>query len=104
MLQAGWDILVAAISPIIERFKGFFDDLAGKGEGLSGVWNTVTTFIGEKVNEIWSVIQTALEAITAIWEKHKGWIIQTLTFLRSEERRVGKECVSTCRSRWSPYH
>src|SRR3546814_20507711 len=23
---------------------------------------------------------------------------------RSEERRVGKECVSTCRSRWSPYH
>src|SRR3546814_5924086 len=25
-------------------------------------------------------------------------------FIRSEERRVGKECVSTCRSRWSPYH
>src|SRR3546814_7581619 len=23
---------------------------------------------------------------------------------RSEERRVGKACVSTCRSRWSPYH
>src|SRR3546814_21007477 len=23
---------------------------------------------------------------------------------RSEEHRVGKECVSTCRSRWSPYH
>src|SRR3546814_20791762 len=23
---------------------------------------------------------------------------------RSEERRVGNECVSTCRSRWSPYH
>src|SRR3546814_2063122 len=26
------------------------------------------------------------------------------TELRSEERRVGKECVSTCRSRWSPEH
>src|SRR3546814_5276741 len=25
-------------------------------------------------------------------------------YIRSEERRVGKECVSTCRSRWSPYH
>src|SRR3546814_9504793 len=25
-------------------------------------------------------------------------------FARSEERRVGKECVSTCRFRWSPYH
>src|SRR3546814_9159460 len=28
----------------------------------------------------------------------------TLFCQRSEERRVGKECVSTCRSRWSPYH
>src|SRR3546814_18902055 len=26
------------------------------------------------------------------------------TFSRSEERRVGKECVSPCRSRWSPFH
>src|SRR3546814_13345872 len=26
------------------------------------------------------------------------------TATRSDERRVGKECVSTCRSRWSPYH
>src|SRR3546814_6077282 len=26
------------------------------------------------------------------------------TACRSEERRLGKECVSTCRSRWSPYH
>src|SRR3546814_12311290 len=28
----------------------------------------------------------------------------TAAHRRSEERRVGKECVSTCRSRWSPYH
>src|SRR3546814_19984040 len=27
-----------------------------------------------------------------------------MALMRSEERRVGKECVSTCRSRWSPYH
>src|SRR3546814_16469725 len=27
-----------------------------------------------------------------------------LVAMSSEERRVGKECVSTCRSRWSPYH
>src|SRR3546814_15333258 len=27
-----------------------------------------------------------------------------LDIQRSDERRVGKECVSTCRSRWSPYH
>src|SRR3546814_1605741 len=28
----------------------------------------------------------------------------SIALSRSEERRVGKECVSTCRSRWSPYH
>src|SRR3546814_1358957 len=35
-----------------------------------------------------------------------GFIVMkgTLDATRSEERRVGKECVSTCRSRWSPYH
>src|SRR3546814_20634647 len=32
----------------------------------------------------------------ALFDQYEGW--------RSEERRVGKECVSTCRSRWSPYH
>src|SRR3546814_19996942 len=30
--------------------------------------------------------------------------LDVATLTRSEERRVGKECVSTCRSRWSPYH
>src|SRR3546814_11357071 len=30
--------------------------------------------------------------------EYRKWIVE-----RSEERRVGKECVSTCRSRWSPY-
>src|SRR3546814_13782729 len=30
--------------------------------------------------------------------------VSTDSYSRSEERRVGKECVSTCRSRWSPYH
>ena len=29
---------------------------------------------------------------------------RNLNQLRSEERRVGKECASMCRSRWSPYH
>ena len=35
-----------------------------------------------------------------------GQVLETLAAKtsRSEERRVGKECVTTCRSRWSPYH
>src|SRR3546814_5698035 len=35
----------------------------------------------------------------------KGFAVEFVRArFRSEERRVGKECVSTCRSRWSPYH
>src|SRR3546814_5786096 len=33
-----------------------------------------------------------------------GGVVEALRAVRSEERRVGKECVSTCRSRWSPSH
>src|SRR3546814_11571625 len=33
-----------------------------------------------------------------------GALSSNTTVRSSEERRVGKECVSTCRSRWSPYH
>src|SRR3546814_12810391 len=34
-----------------------------------------------------------------------GWVYgSALVGFSSEERRVGKACVSTCRSRWSPYH
>src|SRR3546814_16921388 len=35
-------------------------------------------------------------------EAHQAAVTGMLA--RSEERRVGQECVSTCRSRWSPYH
>ena len=34
----------------------------------------------------------------------KEFIDQSESFTRSEERRVGKECLRLCRSRWSPYH
>src|SRR3546814_4746710 len=41
-------------------------------------------------------------------EQQRGISVSTsvmnFEYERSEERRVGKECVSTCRSRWSPYH
>ena len=32
------------------------------------------------------------------------WSLEKIKENRSEERRVGKECASMCRSRWSPYH
>src|SRR3546814_1907164 len=42
------------------------------------------------------VTRAALDVLRAIGQRYGHQ--------RSEERRVGKECVSTCRSRWSPYH
>src|SRR3546814_9810295 len=49
--------------------------------------------------------------IAAFWQEYSNYQLNTfygvnfeVTNIRSEERRVGKECVSKCRSRWSPYH
>src|SRR3546814_2204122 len=36
--------------------------------------------------------------------KIPGPLLDRMAVIRSEERRVGKECVGTCRSRWSPKH
>src|SRR3546814_2458068 len=50
--------------------------------------------------------QTILDACLrqGVWLPHACCHGLCGTCKRSEERRVGKECVSTCRSRWSPYH
>src|SRR3546814_6926169 len=49
--------------------------------------------VGSGFVEVWGPIDQ-LPSVENAYKKYR----------RSEERRVGKECVSTCRSRWSPYH
>src|SRR3546814_15668633 len=44
------------------------------------------------------------EQLEAVPAELADWKLELAGDGRSEERRVGKECVSTCRSRWSPYH
>ena len=53
-----------------------------------------------------AMIITGDPDMTAAAEHARGLIEQDPAVLsgRSEERRVGKECQSVCRSRWSPYH
>src|SRR5881296_4543341 len=49
--------------------------------------------------------EEALFALAQLYERQQAYS-KTVTAYgqRSEERRVGKECTATCRSRWSPYH
>src|SRR3546814_6637978 len=57
-----------------------------------------TTATGDVANKI----GTYLKALAAVDNGVPFYV--ALPGTRSEERRVGKECVSTCTSRWSPYH
>src|SRR3546814_15514513 len=49
-------------------------------------------------------LQYILQGIALVAMLHGKKAKGKITLSRSEERRVGKECVSTCRARWSPYH
>src|SRR3546814_19488714 len=58
----------------------------------------------------WTLYAVGVGAVAVIWllVQYQDVIqnlllVSGILLLRSEERRVGKECVSTCRSRWSPY-
>src|SRR3546814_11848206 len=50
------------------------------------------------------VVDLAIEAGGNVEGAEYDKVVTKHGVKRSEERRVGKECVSTCRSRWSPYH
>src|SRR3546814_11542377 len=54
------------------------------------------------LNRGWTIAGSARGVYDDISKKTSPY--GSLLVARSEERRVGKECVSTCRSRWSPYH
>src|SRR3546814_6244062 len=58
-----------------------------------------------QVNLAAGVIVTSVAAAHALGIGQDRWVFlhAGASATRSEERRVGKECVSTCRSRWSPY-
>src|SRR3546814_11341701 len=48
-------------------------------------------------------VEDTIAILRGIQEKYEAHHGVRITATRSEERRVGKECVSPCRSRWSPY-
>ena len=71
------------------------------GELLSGEYQA------ENKEDLVSHLRKRKIIITSMREKAKGnWALKMpgMDRVRSEERRVGKECMVQCRSRWSPYH
>src|SRR3546814_17236898 len=66
----------------------------GKSMGASLVVNSLSKHIGGHGNALGGTVTD-----TGLYD----WSDYRNIAERSEERRVGKECVSTCRSRWSPY-
>ena len=76
----------------------------------SGSWGTaLAKILTDNGNTIywWNRSETAIKHI--LTRHHNPHYLPAAQFditklIRSEERRVGKECCSWCRSRWSPYH
>ena len=62
----------------------------------------IKQFSAEQLRQLAGEVRNAL--LTKL-SAHGGHVGPNLGMVeRSEERRVGKECASMCRSRWSPYH
>src|SRR3546814_15253930 len=62
---------------------------------------TTFTNISVPIDELTPMLASGEDLSMATVSRHNG-MLDLLVGYRSEERRVGKECVSTCRSRWSP--
>src|SRR3546814_16465712 len=58
---------------------------------------------GEREVDVEVAGPVVVDVVRGVVEEVLRRVLQ-LVDARSEERRVGKECVSTCRSRWSPFH
>src|SRR3546814_17475214 len=68
------------------------------------VWAPDPGKTGRYAQEMADVLACPVTACADIDTAMADVDIAVTTTPRSEERRVGKECVSTCGSRWSPYH
>src|SRR3546814_19965034 len=82
--------IVAGVSSFLAERVGFITDSQQYADLETGRFFMRVVFQAGGSIAVGSIVGDAVLSATAT--------------ARSEERRVGKECVSTCRSRWSPYH
>src|SRR3546814_20152516 len=74
------------------------------GTGKTTISRLLADAVGLRFEAISAVFSGVADLKKVFAAAHDHARLGQKTLLRSEERRVGKECVSTCRSRWSPYH
>src|SRR3546814_13472109 len=80
------------------RYGAYLEDLVASPavkSAVSSLAEQVSDFAARRM-----VRETIRQALDSLHDD----LDTPIDAIRSEERRVGKECVSTCRSRWSPYH
>src|SRR3546814_14295266 len=71
-------------------------------EAAFGTVDTIVANAGVATEKV--ALGLSVDEVDSLLAANVRGVFLTVTEGRSEERRVGKECVSTCRSRWSPYH
>src|SRR3546814_17719198 len=76
----------------------------GGGMSITGESESGPVRSGIPIGDLGGGIFGAMGVLAALAERENTGKGQHVDVSRSEERRVGKECVSTCRSRWTPYH
>src|SRR3546814_11682016 len=86
---AGMAVLAVILQPLVPRLDR---NRGAKGATRPSMLTTMRGIVRDRAMRGLALSQAAYVGL------------QNTFFTRSEERRVGKECGSTCRSRWSPYH
>src|SRR3546814_19020707 len=108
MRISDWSSDVCSSDLVEELIPAIFGDaerLAGGGK--AGIGGQVDKHILPAASDVtetgWETKWMAMKAALDTYDCAPSEISQDVEAVRSEERRVGKECVSTCRSRWSTY-
>src|SRR3546814_11843779 len=100
---AGWVGLVADGTISGSIAKQVFEKMLESGDGAAAIVDRDGLKQTSDTGAIEAEIAKVLSANADKVAQYKGGK-EALFGFRSEERRVGNECVSTCRSRWAPYH
>src|SRR3546814_16659439 len=104
-------VLAAAVKEAPERifldFSGIQYSYADIDSASTRLANGLLALGVKQGDRVGTLLDTSVEAILIWFAANKigaVYVPVNAAYKRSEERRVGKECVSQCRSRWSPYH